>query len=214
VTGVGEMITMHWRHFMVTAPLTHENSLIAQGFPHIAGVDEAGRGALAGVVVACAAILPARLIIEGVNDSKKLSPKHREQLAAEIKKNALAYAFGIIDVGVIAEINILQASLLAMKKAVEGLATTPSAILIDGNKLPQGLPCPAYCIKQGDSASHTIAAASILAKVKRDAIMLELHEEYPMYGFDRHKGYGTVIHKTALKEHGLCPQHRESFCKL
>jgi len=199
---------------MVTAPNTYEKILATQGYSCIAGVDEAGRGALAGAVVACAVILPYGLIIEGVNDSKKLSPKRREELAELIKEKAITYAYGIVDVSTIAEINILQASLLAMKNAIECLAVTPSAILIDGNKLPEGLMCPAYCIKQGDSASHTIAAASILAKVQRDVMMLELHKKYPMYGFGHHKGYGTVVHKTALREHGLCPQHRKSFCML
>jgi len=196
-----------------TAPTTYEDSFMAQGVSPIAGVDEAGRGALAGAVVACAVVLPHRLIIDGVNDSKKLSPKLRQELAERIKNEALSYAFGIVDIDTIAEINILHAALLAMNKAIEGLTVAPKIALIDGNKLPPGLPCEAMCIKQGDSASHLIAAASILAKVERDKMMLELHEQYPMYGFDKHKGYGTPAHKAALQKYGLCPHHRESFCK-
>jgi len=201
------------RQRCVTAPTTHEDSYVSRGFSPIAGVDEAGRGALAGPVIACAVILPAGLVIEGVNDSKKLSPKRREELAQVIKDKAISYAFGIVDVETIEEINILQASLLAMRMAAEGLETAPKVALIDGNKLPQRMPCEAYCIKQGDSASHLIAAASILAKVERDSIMRGLHDKYPMYGFDKHKGYGTAAHKSALEKHGLCPQHRVGFCR-
>ena len=196
----------------VSAPTTIEDMYAQQGLSPIAGVDEAGRGSLVGPVVACAVILPQGLIINGVNDSKKLSPQRREELATRIKENALAYAFGVVGVDTIEEINILHASLLAMKIAVEGLTIAPKMVLFDGIKLPVGLPCEAVCIKQGDSASHLIAAASILAKVERDKMMLELHEQYPMYGFDRHKGYGTAAHKAALLEHGLCPQHRIGFC--
>ena len=198
----------------VTAPTTHEDALAAQGIFPIVGVDEAGRGALAGAVVACAVVLPAGLVIEGVNDSKKLSAACRETLAERIKETALAYAFGIVDVDGIEEMNILQASLLAMRLAVEGLSVPPQMALIDGNKLPPGLPCEAYCIKQGDSASHLIAAASILAKVERDKMMQTLHNTYPIYGFDKHKGYGTAAHKAALQAYGLCPQHRKGFCHL
>jgi len=194
-----------------TAPTTIEDSLVQEGLLPVAGVDEAGRGALAGPVVACAVILPQGLVIEGVNDSKKILPQRREKLAKQIKKEALAYAFGIVSVDVIEEINILQAALLAMQQAVEGLTTQPKVALVDGNKLPN-LPCPAYAIKQGDSASHVIAAASILAKVERDAIMQKLHEEYPIYGFAKHKGYGTVLHKAMLTKNGLCPHHRKGFC--
>jgi len=195
-----------------TAPTIIEDSYTSRGISPVAGVDEAGRGPLAGPVVACAVILPAGLVVEGVNDSKKLSEKRRQELAARIKSEALAYAFGIVDVPMIEEINILQATLLAMKIAVEGLTTAPKMVLVDGNKLPT-LPCEAVCIKKGDSASHLIAAASILAKTKRDAIMLELHEKYPMYGFDKHKGYGTKTHRDAIAQHGLCPQHRPGFCR-
>ena len=197
----------------MTAPTIIEDSYIAAGYSPIAGVDEAGRGPLAGPVVACAVILPAGLIIERANDSKKLSPKLREELAERIKTHTLAYAFGIVDVQIIEEINILQATLTAMRIAVEGLSVAPQMVLVDGNKLP-ALPCEAICIKKGDSASHLIACASILAKVKRDNIMLELHEKYPLYGFDKHKGYGTKAHKNAISMHGLCPAHRASFCHI
>jgi len=196
----------------VTAPTTYEDSYTSQGLVPVAGVDEAGRGALSGPVVACAVVLPQGLVIEGVNDSKKIPPARREELAIHIKKEALAYAFGIVDVDVIDEINILQAALLAMRQAVDALTIEPQVVLVDGNKLPE-LSCAAHAIKQGDSASHLIAAASILAKVERDAIMQKLHKEYPMYGFDKHKGYGTVLHKAMLVEHGLCPHHRKTFCK-
>ena len=198
----------------MTAPTTHEDAWAAKGFFPIAGVDEAGRGALAGPVVACAVALPPGLVIEGVNDSKKLSAPRREALAARIKAEALTYAFGVVDVDGIEAMNILHASLYAMRLAVEGLAAPPQLALIDGNKLPPGLPCEAVCIKQGDAASHVIAAASILAKVERDKIMQALHREFPMYGFDKHKGYGTAAHRAALGEFGLCPQHRKGFCHL
>ena len=194
-----------------TAPLTHENYYVSQGLYPVAGVDEVGRGTMAGPVVACAVILPHNLTIEGVYDSKKISPKKRRLLAGQIKTSALAYAFGIVDVETIDKINILEASLMAMALAINGLELEPKVALIDGNKLPQGLPCVAHCIKQGDAASHTIAAASILAKVERDAIMEQLHQQYPQYGFDSHMGYGTKAHRVAVKEHGLCPVHRVSF---
>jgi len=197
---------------MITAPTIIEDSYIAHGISPIAGVDEAGRGPLAGPVVACAVILPAGLVIEGVNDSKKITEERRDKLAVCIKTQALAYAFGIVDVAIIEEVNILQATMLAMQNAVECLKTAPKFVLVDGNKLPH-LPCEALCIKKGDSASHLIAAASILAKVARDNMMLELHQKYPFYGFDRHKGYGTKAHTDAIAKHGLCPAHRVSFCK-
>jgi len=194
-----------------TAPTTIEDSYTADGIAIIAGVDEVGRGPLAGPVVACAVILPQGLVIDGVNDSKKISEKRREELAAVIKAQALAYSFGIIDVAEIDEINILQASLLAMRVALEKLRIKPQLALIDGNKLPPNLPCRAQTVTQGDSKSHLIAAASILAKVKRDRIMQALHEEYPQYGFDRHKGYPTAAHRAAVREHGQTIHHRTSF---
>ena len=190
----------------------YEQELVAQGFDIIAGVDEVGRGPMAGPVVVCALILPHGLMINGVNDSKKLSEKKRVQLDAEIKSAAVAYAFGIIDVETIDRINILQATLRAMEMAVGELTPTPQAVLVDGTTAPD-LNCKTVCLPQGDARSHLIAAASILAKVKRDAMMQELDKRYPAYGFGKHKGYGTKQHLLALEEFGLCPQHRRSFCK-
>ena len=198
---------------MLTALNTIENSYISRGLSPVAGIDEAGCGPLAGPVIAYAVILPPGYVIEGVNDSKKLSEKRRRELAARIKTEALAYAYGIVDVPTIEAINILQARLLAMQTAVADLQIAPKIALVDGNRLP-ALPCEAVCIKEGDSASHSIAAASILAKVHRDAIMLELHEKYPVYGFDKHKGYGTKVHREAIVQYGLCPAHRRSFCHV
>ena len=195
-----------------TLGIKHEDELARRGLYPVAGVDEVGRGPLAGPVVACALILPQWLVIDGVNDSKKLSAKKRETLAAEIKNAALAYAFGIADVKTIDRINILQAAMQAMKEAVEGLEITPKVALVDGTTAPN-LSCEVVCLAQGDSKSHLIAAASILAKVERDAIMVKLHDEYPMYSFKSHKGYGTKAHREALTQYGLCPEHRRSFCK-
>ncbi|MCL2372378.1 MAG: ribonuclease HII [Defluviitaleaceae bacterium] len=192
--------------------LQHEQQLILEGFAPVAGVDEVGRGPFAGPVLACALILPEGLIIDGVNDSKKISPAKRERLAVQIKAAATAYAFGIIDVPTIERVNILQATMLAMAQAVENLPTKPGAVLIDGTHAP-AISCKAVCLPQGDSRSHLIAAASILAKVERDNLMANLHETYPQYGFEKHKGYGTPAHIAAIREHGLCPQHRASFCR-
>ena len=176
----------------------------------IAGVDEAGRGPLVGSVVAAAVILDDFQQIEGLNDSKKLTPKKRELLAEEIKENAKAWSISSIEPEVIDEINILQASLLAMKKAIEGLIIEPDFALIDGNKLPD-LRCKAEAIVKGDARVQSIAAASILAKVERDKQMLDLHKLYPQYEFDRHKGYPTKVHMALLEEHGPCPEHRKTF---
>jgi len=190
----------------------YEDNLRQQGFETVAGVDEVGRGPLAGPVVACALILPPGLNIEGVNDSKKLSARKREAMATIIKDAALAHAFGIVDVETIDRINILQATLLAMKKAIDGLETTPTAVLVDGTT-PPNLSIHTICVPQGDAKSQLIAAASILAKVHRDAMMAAIHTEYPQYGFDAHKGYGTAKHRAAVEANGLCPHHRKSFCK-
>jgi len=195
---------------IITAPTTIEDAYFAKAIWPVAGIDEAGRGPLAGPVVACAVILPHGVIIEGVNDSKKISAKRREKLAEIIRELAICYAFGIVESYDIDKINILQATLKAMKSAVNNLEINPEVALVDGNTLPE-LSCKVTCIVGGDSASHLVATASILAKVERDKIMLELHKQYPQYGFDTHKGYGTVAHRKAMKEHGLCPQHRESF---
>lgn len=179
----------------------------------VCGVDEAGRGPLAGPVVAAAVILDPACPIKGLADSKLLSAKRREALAIEIRAKALAWAIAEASVEEIERINILQASLLAMRRAVEALATPPSKALIDGMHCPQ-LPCPAQAIIGGDGKVASIAAASILAKTFRDAGMLELHLLYPQYGFDRHMGYPTALHFKALKEHGVSPVHRRSYAPV
>ena len=176
----------------------------------VCGVDEAGRGPLAGPVVAAAVILDSSRPIDGLNDSKKLSAKRREALAGEIRAKALAWAVAEASVDEIDRINILQASLLAMQRAVAGLAINPAKALVDGNQCPD-LSCPVEAIVGGDGKIAAIAAASILAKTIRDAGMLDLHATYPMYGFDRHMGYPTATHLKALREHGVSPVHRRSF---
>jgi len=177
------------------------------------GVDEAGRGPLAGPVVAAAVILDPTRPIDGLNDSKKLSAKRRAALAIEIRSKALAWAVAEASVEEIDRINILQASLLAMQRAVDALGVQPSQALIDGNRCPP-LSCPAQAIIGGDGLVASIAAASILAKTHRDAGMFELHAIYPQYGFDRHMGYPTAIHLAALREHGVSPVHRRSYAPV
>lgn len=179
----------------------------------VCGVDEAGRGPLAGPVVAAAVILDPASPINGLNDSKQLSARRREALAIEIRVKSLAWAIAEASIEEIERINILQASLLAMRRAVEALGTSPSQALIDGRHCPQ-LPCPAQAIIGGDGKVASIAAASILAKTFRDAGMLKLHLLYPQYGFDRHMGYPTVLHLQALKEHGVSPVHRRSYAPV
>jgi ribonuclease HII len=174
------------------------------------GVDEAGRGPLAGPVSAAAVILNPARPIAGLADSKKLSEKKRDLLAPEIREHALAWAVAYASVDEIDELNILQATLLAMRRAVLSLPVTPEYVLVDGLFCPDtGIQSEA--IVQGDSKVTAISAASILAKTARDALMLELHEQYPLYGFAGHKGYGTAAHLTALREHGASPVHRRSF---
>ncbi|MFT3960163.1 ribonuclease HII [Propionivibrio sp.] len=177
------------------------------------GVDEAGRGPLAGPVVAAAVILDPADPIDGLDDSKKLSAKRRAALAVEIRARALAWAVAEASVEEIDRINILQASLLAMRRAVDGLALRPERALIDGNKCPR-LDCPAQAIVGGDGKVASIAAASILAKTVRDAGMLSLHAVYPLYGFDRHMGYPTAFHLQALRAHGPSPVHRRSYAPV
>lgn len=179
----------------------------------IAGVDEAGRGPLVGAVVAAAVILDNAHPIEGLNDSKKLTAKKRQQLAVQIKKYAKAWAVSSVGPKIIDEINILQASLLAMKQAVESLNTVPDFALIDGNKLPD-LNCDGAAIVKGDAKVAAIAAASILAKVERDQQMQALHAVYPQYEFHRHKGYPTKLHFALLEEFGPCDEHRKSFAPV
>lgn len=190
-----------------------EHELIEQGYELICGVDEAGRGPLAGPVCAAAVILPTDLEIEGLNDSKKLTEKKRDALYDIIIEKALAYGIAMVSEKVIDEINILQATFLAMKGAVEAMELTPDYVLIDGNREPDLGQLPVKTIVKGDSRSANIAAASILAKVTRDRYMMEMDREYPQYGFAVHKGYGTKKHYEALTQHGHCPIHRLSFLK-
>lgn len=190
----------------------YENQCTEQGYSSICGVDEAGRGPLAGPVCAAAVILKPNDIIEGVNDSKKLSEKKREALYDVIKDCAAAYSIAFASVEEIEELNILNATMLAMKRAVEGLPKAVDYAIIDGNKTPDlSIPCSA--IVKGDANSMSIAAASILAKVTRDRLMLEYDKEYPQYMFAKHKGYGTKVHTQAIREYGPCPIHRMSFLK-
>lgn len=179
----------------------------------VCGVDEAGRGPLAGPVVAAAVILDPRRPITGLDDSKKLSEKKRDRLAVEIREKALAWAVASATVEEIDRINILQATLLAMQRAVAGLAVVPSEILVDGNRLP-AFDLPARAIVGGDATIAAISAASILAKTVRDAEMLRLHATAPEYGLDRHKGYGTAVHLAALRRHGAANFHRRSFAPV
>ena len=179
----------------------------------IAGVDEAGRGPLAGPVVAAAVILDELKPIRGLKDSKVLTALKRERLFDEIHAKALCFSIAQASVEEIDTLNILQATLLAMKRAVEGLRLRPNKVLVDGNQLPQ-LRIQAEAIVRGDAKVKAISAASILAKVHRDRLCIELHREHPQYGFDGHKGYSTREHLAALREHGACPHHRRSFAPV
>ena len=179
----------------------------------VAGVDEAGRGPLAGPVVAAAVILDPLRPIRGLRDSKLLTEAARDRLAIEIRERALAWAVASSDVAEIDMINILQASLLAMRRAIEALSVLPQEALIDGNCCPR-LPCPSRAIVKGDRDVPSISAASILAKTVRDAMLVELHGVYPVYGFAQHKGYATAEHLAALTLHGPCPAHRRSFAPV
>ena len=189
-----------------------EESYFSQGFKMICGVDEAGRGPLAGPVCAAAVILPPNVDIPGLDDSKKLSDKRRRELYPVIQEQAIAYGIAFADHAEIDEINILQATYLAMERAVAQLSAKPDLLLIDGNR-SKDFGIPAKTVVHGDSLSASIAAASVLAKVTRDDYMLKMAEEYPGYGFEIHKGYGTKAHYEALREHGPCPIHRLSFLK-
>lgn len=179
----------------------------------VCGVDEAGRGPLAGPVYAAAVILGRRVRIDGVADSKQLAPEHREALATEIKSRALAWSIASASVAEIDSLNILRASLLAMRRAVEGLSLAPTRVLIDGLHCPP-LACVARPVVRGDASIAEISAASILAKVARDTEMVILHRSFPLYGFDRHKGYSTEEHLAALRLHGVTPIHRRSFAPV
>lgn len=192
--------------------LFYENKYISQGKNLICGVDEAGRGPLAGPVCAAAVIMPEGLIIEGVNDSKKLTAKKREKLFDIIKNEAVCYSIAFASASEIDEINILNATHLAMTRAVEGLEKVPEVVLVDGNSLPKWY-YNSEAIVKGDAVCHSIACASILAKVSRDRLMLLEAEKYPQYSFEKHKGYGTKVHVQAIKEYGPCPIHRKTFLK-
>lgn len=191
---------------------TLENEIYAEGYTKICGVDEAGRGPLAGPVYAAAVILPQGLVIEGLNDSKKLTEAKREMLFSEITEKALSYSIAFASVSEIEELNILGATMLAMNRAIEGLSVMPELALIDGNR-NKDIKINSRCVIKGDSLCADIAAASVLAKVSRDRHMLEMAEKYPEYHFDKHKGYGTKLHYEALREHGPSEIHRPSFLR-
>ncbi len=192
--------------------LSIENSVYEEGFECVCGVDEAGRGPLAGPVCAAAVILPRNLLIPGLDDSKKLSEKSRERLYEAIVSQAEAYGIAFATEREIDELNILNATFLAMNRAIEMLSVKPSIALIDGNR-DSGITMPSRTIIGGDGKCASIAAASILAKVTRDRLMMHMADKYPEYGFERHKGYGTREHYDRLKEHGPCEIHRRTFLK-
>ena len=192
--------------------LEYENLAYADGFEVVCGIDEAGRGPLAGPVYAAAVILPKGHIVEGVNDSKKISEKKRDMLYDKIIEECVDYSIGIATEKEIDEINILQATFLAMRRAVEGLSVKPDIALIDGNKTPN-LDIEQRAIIKGDSKSANISAASIIAKVSRDRYMLEIAEKYPEYQFEKHKGYGTKLHYEMIEKYGVSPIHRITFLK-
>lgn len=192
--------------------LYYENTAYENGYNLVCGVDEAGRGPLAGPVCAAAVVLPKGLILEGVNDSKKLTEKKREALFDVITEQALDWSVAFATVEEIEEINILNAAMLAMKRAVEGLKNPVDFAIIDGNRKPP-LKIDCEAVVKGDAKSMSVAAASILAKVSRDRILRQYAVDYPQYGFEKHKGYGTKVHVEALKKYGPCEVHRPSFLK-
>ncbi|MEP6740362.1 MAG: ribonuclease HII [Caldimonas sp.] len=200
---------MHARTFLRADKLRRIVDVV--GF--MAGVDEVGRGPLAGPVVAAAVILDERRSIRGLNDSKLLSAEERERLDIEIRAKAVCFCIAEASVGEIDTINILRAALLAMRRAVEGLAQQPQIVLVDGNQRPE-LSMAVRTVVGGDAKVRAISAASIIAKVHRDRICMRLHDEHPQYGFDSHKGYSTPEHLSALREHGACAQHRRSFAPV
>lgn len=190
----------------------YEEEALAEGFRYICGIDEAGRGPLAGPVCAAAVILPAGCQIDGLDDSKKLSEKKREALFQPIISQAVSYGIGWASEAEIDERNILQATFLAMQRAVEAMGLSPDYALVDGNRMPV-LEIPGRTIVKGDGKSPSIAAASILAKVSRDRLLREMDQQYPQYGFARHKGYGTKEHYAAIRQYGILPIHRRTFLK-
>lgn len=196
----------------MTDKLKYERELLSRGYKYICGVDEVGRGPLAGPVVCAAVIMPFDDLIEGVDDSKKLSAKKREELASLIEKKAVALNICLVEPEKIDEINILEATKLCMKNAVEGLKIKPDFVITDGN-MKLDIDMEQASIVKGDALSYTIGSASIAAKVYRDKLMDGYAEIYPQYGFEKHKGYGTSAHIDAIKTNGLCPVHRRSFTK-
>ena len=200
---------MHARTFLRAAQLR----LIVDVTGLMAGVDEVGRGPLAGPVVAAAVILDERRTIRGLNDSKLLTAGERERLDVEIRSRAICCFVAEASVAEIDSINILRAALLAMRRAVEGLGVQPQIVVVDGNQRPE-LTMPVRTVVGGDAKVRAISAASIVAKVHRDRLCMQLHDEHPQYGFDGHKGYSTPEHLAALREHGACPHHRRSFAPV
>ena len=193
--------------------LEYENAALNEGYQIVCGIDEAGRGPLAGPVCAACVVLPKGRVIEGVNDSKKLTEKKRDALFDVVKEQALDFGIAFASEQEIDEINILQATFLAMRRATEQLSVvTPDIALIDGNKKP-GLAIAERCVIKGDAKSANIAAASILAKVTRDRYMLEIAQKYPEYHFEQHKGYGTKLHYEMIEKYGICEIHRKTFLK-
>ena len=191
--------------------LQYEKEFLSQGEKLIAGIDEAGRGPLAGPVVVASVIMPLDNVIDGINDSKKLSEKKRNLLFEQIKQVAISYHIEVIDEKVIDEINILNATKQGMKNCIDKLETKPDVVFIDAVKIDSDV--QTVSIIKGDAKSYSIAAASILAKVYRDNLMLQYHEQYPIYNFAKHKGYGTKMHIDAIKQYGICPIHRRTFVK-
>lgn len=188
-----------------------EHQALSEGYLYVAGVDEVGRGCLAGPVVAGACILDVnKPVPEGLNDSKKLTEKQRDEIAAELRETAVAFAVGVVEADEIDRVNILVATQLAMKKAIEALSPAADHLLIDALRL-KTISLPQKAIIKGDSISYSIAAASVIAKTYRDNLMIEYDAVYPQYGFAGHKGYGAAVHRKAIKEHGPCPLHRMTF---
>lgn len=192
--------------------LKYEKNLMQKGYKYICGVDEVGRGPLAGPVVCAAVIMPLGDLIEGVDDSKKLTEKKREILSEEILKKAISCRIALADPRTIDKINILQATRMCMKNAIEGLSVKPDFVIVDGN-MTLDIVIPQMSIVKGDSLSYSIGAASIVAKVYRDRLMDELAVTYPQYGFEHNKGYGTEFHIESIKKSGVCPVHRRTFVK-
>lgn len=191
-------------------PLFFERRARGAGYTCIAGLDEAGRGPLAGAVVAAAVVLPDGLLIPGLTDSKQVPEPERERLFEVIRSQAVCFGIGVADERTIDEVNILQATIIAMERALQGLSPRPDYLLLDAISLPR-VPLPQKPLIKGDCRSHSIAAASILAKVTRDQMMRELHIQYPQYNFQKHKGYGTKEHLLLIREHGPCDAHRKTF---